>query len=89
MTLFKHLFVFVAIASLASCDTKQPCTPAWYENVERKVGITDAQGHGPDIGSSEWRSAVEFKLGIRGDSAVPDRDTDEWCDYITNIIKDM
>ena len=44
-------------------------------------------GHGPDIGSGEWKSVVEFKLGIRGNPDVPDRDSQEWCSYIDALIQ--
>lgn len=58
------------------------CHMAWYEKVEKQVGTGDGQGHGPDLGSSEWRSVVEFKLGIRGNEATPSLDSELWCDYI-------
>ena len=47
----------------------------------------DGQGHGPDLGSSEWRSVIEFKLGIRGDPSVPPRNSELWCAYIYKINK--
>jgi hypothetical protein len=31
--------------------------------LQQKVGIIDDHGHGPDIGSAEWRAAVEEKIG--------------------------
>jgi hypothetical protein len=31
--------------------------------LQQKLGIVDAEGHGPDIGSAEWRAAVEEKIG--------------------------
>lgn len=65
----------------------QPCTPQWQEYVEAKLQTGDSQGHGPDLGSLEWRSVVEFKLGIRGDPAIPSRETDEWCAYIDEEIR--
>jgi hypothetical protein len=39
-------------------------------------------GHGPDIGSLEWQSVIEFKLGLRGDPDVPPRGSQRWCAYI-------
>jgi hypothetical protein len=39
-------------------------------------------GHGPDPGSEEWRSVVEFKLGIRDQPGVPDRNSQAWCEFI-------
>jgi len=64
------------------------CIYYWYSLVEKKVLIGDGSGHGPDLGSDEWRSAVEYKLGIRDNPEVPPRDTDQWCEYInTYYIK--
>ncbi len=50
--------------------------------VEDRFPTGDGQGHGPDIGSLEWRSVVEFKLGIRGDPAIPPLESDQWCAYV-------
>jgi hypothetical protein len=61
---------------------KQACTTDWYSVVEKQVPTDDGHGHGPDLGSGEWRSVVEFKLGIHGNPEVPSRGTDQWCDYI-------
>ena len=61
---------------------KQACTTDWYSVVEKQVSTGDGYGHGPDLGSGEWRSVVEYKLGIRGNPEVPSRGTDQWCDYI-------
>ncbi len=63
-----------------------PCSPSWFEAVEAKVGTGDGQGHGPDMGSGEWRSVVEFKLGIRGDKKVPSSESQAWCDYIDALV---
>ena len=49
-----------------------PCTDSWYQSIEEKVSTSDGQGHGPDVGSDEWKSVIEFKLGIRGKPDVPD-----------------
>jgi hypothetical protein len=72
-----------------SVQTEKPmlCTESWYESLESTVHSGDGMGHGPDIGSDEWRSVIEFKLGIRGKSDVPDRNTPEWCQYIDNFMK--
>ncbi len=67
---------------------KNICTSDWYSLVEKQVLTGDGSGHGPDLGSGEWRSVVEFKLGIRGNPEVPPGDTEQWCDYInTHYIK--
>jgi hypothetical protein len=87
--------VLLCAACLAACavDSERgaspaPCSPQWFEFVEDVVPTGDAEGHGPDTGSSEWRSVVEFKLGIRGDPAIPDRATGEWCRYIDKVLVD-
>jgi len=51
------------------------------------VGTGDNQGHGPDVGSEEWKSVIEFKLGIRNDTNLPDRDSEAWCRHIDQILR--
>lgn len=64
----------------------QVCSAQWVERVESKIGTGDGQGHGPDPGSDEWRSVVEFKLGVRGSAEVPPRDSEAWCQYIDGLV---
>ncbi|GIU28669.1 hypothetical protein L2719_02495 [Shewanella schlegeliana] len=68
----------------ASAPESNPnrCNLAWFKQVEKQISTGDGQGHGPDLGSLEWRSVVEFKLGIRGNEANPKLDSEQWCDYI-------
>ena len=78
--------MIVAACSQASDDRKSSprapvlCSDSWYRSIEEKVPTGDGQGHGPDIGSDEWKSVVDFKLGVRGKPTVPSRDS--WCQYI-------
>ena len=67
----------------------EPCSTPWLQMVEKTLSTGDGQGHGPDLGSSEWRSVVEFKLGIRGNPDVPDRATEAWCAYIDQAISGL
>jgi hypothetical protein len=60
----------------------EPCTQSWYALVESSWPTGDGMGHGPDPGSEEWRSVVEFKLGIRDQPGVPDRNSQAWCEFI-------
>jgi hypothetical protein len=88
----KVLLGFVVLAQLGCSDTTsnqaimQACTENWFRWVEGQVSTGDGQGHGPDLGSLEWRSVVEFKLGIRGDPAVPPTESAQWCNYINQRI---
>ncbi|MCH9694849.1 MAG: hypothetical protein K0U72_10100 [Gammaproteobacteria bacterium] len=79
----------VVVFWLASCVADstpslgpEPCSTMWLQLVEEHVSTGDSEGHGPDLGSSEWRSVVEFKLGVRGDPIVPDRATSDWCYFV-------
>ena len=65
------------------------CSDTWYRYVDGQLTTGDGQGHGPDLGSSEWRSVVEFKLGIRGDSTIPDLATEQWCTYIDEKLQNL
>lgn len=60
----------------------EPCSRESMEVVERKVITGDSEGHGPDVGSSEWYSVVERRLGIEGKPSVPKKGTAKWCDYV-------
>lgn len=89
--------VVVAIL-LSACDRDEPvsaasteasvlCSESRYRMIDEKVPTGDGQGHGPDIGSDEWKSVVEFKLGIRGEPDVPSRNSDAWCRHIDEIVR--
>ncbi len=67
-------------------DSAAVCGSDWYEFIESSVSTGDGQGHGPDPGSEEWRSTVEFRLGIRDLPEVPNRMTDAWCRFIDRQI---
>jgi hypothetical protein len=66
----------------ASAPATRLCSDAWYQAVEAQLASGDGQGHGPDIGSDEWQSVIEFRLGVRGQPDVPARDSLAWCRYI-------
>jgi len=80
------LLVFNVGAAAGGGDPK-PCSGEWYRFVEQQVISADGQGHGPDIGSDEWKGVVEFRLGIRGQPGIPARDSDEWCRYIDPLVR--
>lgn len=64
----------------------QACTEAWFWLVESIVTSGDGLGHGPDLGSDEWKSTVQFKLGLRDDAAAPPIASTAWCQYIDAAI---
>ena len=83
------LMIFAAVACAEKGTEAQqpaPCTALWYTYVETRVSTGDGQGHGPDPGSDEWRSVIEFKLGIRGNADIPPRESAAWCDHIDERI---
>jgi uncharacterized protein len=71
-----------------SRETRTLCSDAWYRLIEEKVPTSDDQQHGPDVGSDEWKSVIEFKLGIRNEPSLPSRDSEAWCRYISEIVRD-
>jgi hypothetical protein len=88
-----RLTFLLSIYIISSCGVSQnlspdlqPCSQPWLQFVEAQLPTGDSQGHGPDLGSMEWRSVVEFKLGIRGDPTIPSRESDQWCTYIDEKI---
>ena len=63
-----------------------PCTEPWFWELETRFGTGDGMGHGPDMGSDEWKSVIEFKLGIRDDPAVPDVTSARWCSWVDRYV---
>lgn len=63
------------------------CSENWYRAVEAELGSGDGLGHGPDLGSDEWQSVIEFKLGVRDQPELPARGTDAWCGFVAKAIK--
>lgn len=66
----------------------EPCSQAWQAALEAALGTGDGHGHGPDIGSEEWMSVIEFKLAIRDDPDVPPAGSDAWCAHINRQMAD-
>ena len=65
----------------------EPCTTEWYAWVEDKVNTGDGAGHGPDIGSTEWKYSILFKIGAEGKEGTPSPDSDDWCSFIDSALK--
>jgi len=83
------LLVAANLPAAAGSEALIPCTEEWYQFVEHKLVSSDGQGHGPDLGSDEWKSVIEFKLGIRGQSQLPARDSEDWCRLIDAMVHDQ
>lgn len=77
-TLGALLLLFVA-----ACSERGSAPPSdwktWAAWVEARYPVSDAEGHGPDIGSDEWARALQQKLGIvDAQGHGPDLGSDEW-----------
>ena len=88
----KHskLLWFVFITACSFQQEKQPlppCSPQWYSHVNTLIKTGDDLGHGTTVGSDEWKSVIEFKLGLRGKQNLPAKNTEEWCQVIDQHIK--
>jgi uncharacterized protein len=88
------MFLIVAAGCAEASNSGNPspetgilCSDAWYRSIEEKVPTGDSHGHGPDIGSDEWKSVIEFKLGIRDTPNLPSRDSQTWCRYIDQMVR--
>ena len=84
------IFVVLAAFNLrvsAGAESSAPCSEEWNQFVDDKLVSGDGQGHGPDLGSDEWKGVIEFKLGIRGKADLPARDSDDWCQLIDQLVR--
>ena len=81
--------VLLLVSATGVAQAQSICTHQWYESIDKILHTTDGQGHGPDIGSDEWKSVIEFKLRVRDRPNVPERSSDQWCQYIDQQINGM
>ena len=81
--------VLLLIGATGVAQAQSMCSYPWYQSIEKVLHTGDGQGHGPDLGSDEWKSVIEFKLGVRDGANVPERTSDRWCQYIDQRIKEM
>lgn len=58
---------------------------AWYAWVDKNLGISDGQGHGPDPGSEEWNRAVQRKLGQEAPQSKPG--SPEWQQSVDGLLR--
>ena len=58
------------------------CGTDWNRHIESLVHTGDGAAHGPDWGSEEWQSVVEFRLGLRDKPGTPAHNDPAWCRYI-------
>lgn len=78
------------LAAGAACAAEAPsplCSDGWNRMIEAKVTSGDGRGHGPDIGSDEWKGTIEFRLGVRGKPGIPPRDSEAWCRTIDELVR--
>jgi len=74
---------------LAGAASPIPCSDEWNRFVDQKIVTGDGQGHGPELGSDEWKGVVEFRLGIRGQAGLPAHDSDDWCRLIDRLVREL
>lgn len=87
-----HFILMAAAVFAAACDelperTDVVCSPSFYDVIESRVHVTDDEGHGPDLGSGEWKRAVEHKLGVRQGADFPAIDSDAWCQRVYELVR--
>ena len=70
----------------ADQEVGQSCSPEWFRYVNSQVPSSDSMGHGPDIASQEWKSVIEFKLGIQSHASLPPKNTPQWCKFIQSQL---
>lgn len=92
MKFWSTTLLLLAATCASSCSAAGPpppaaCSASTYRSIEQQVRTSDTQGHGPDVGSDEWQSAVEFRLGIRGRADVPPRGSEAWCRHVDELAR--
>ncbi|NND73339.1 MAG: hypothetical protein HKN43_17320 [Rhodothermales bacterium] len=67
-------------------DAPAPCSDDWYAWAESLVSTGDGAGHGPDPGSTEWRYAIVFRMGLEGQDGVPAPEDSRWCTFVDSTL---
>jgi hypothetical protein len=85
------LCVAASVAALSGCQTTPrlnpaPCSEGWFYMVESRVGVLAADGEGPDVGSAEWKLAVDRKLGEISADDGPRPGSAEWCLAVDSLL---
>ena len=82
----RKYLVLLLIGVTGVAEAQSQCSNTWYQSVDKVLHTADMQGHGPDLGSDEWKSVIEIKLGVQDGSDVPERSSEQWCNYIDQQI---
>lgn len=85
---FLPVIIGLASASASTYADAPPCSEQWNTALEKQLATADGHGHGPDIGSDEWKSVIEKKLGINSAPELPKRNTQAWCQFIDQRAHD-
>jgi hypothetical protein len=85
----KTLLLFITLTGFAFAQETAPKDwAAWAKWAEKLHRVTDAEGHGPDIGSDEWANALAKKLGVTdAQGHGPDIKSDEWRAAVEKKLK--
>jgi len=88
----RRLIVLVSLAlAYPGCDelparTDVVCSASTYQTIEARVPVEDDEGHGPDVGSTEWKHAIEAKLRRQHEPQFPPMDSDAWCQRVYDLV---
>lgn len=70
--LFAMLAWLAATTSVTRAPETAPCSPEWFAYLDnRYFDVSDGEGHGPDVGSSEWFNAFEARARLPATSGLP------------------
>lgn len=75
------------LMAVASAQAAPACGAEWPRRIEARLATGDGQGHGPDLGSDEWQSALEARLGLRDTPGLPARHSAAWCRRIEQALE--
>lgn len=77
----------IEMQELKDSNALTPCSKAWMVFIDDSITTQDENQHGPDIGSAEWKSTIEYKLNVKNNPEVPDQNSQDWCIYVDEKMK--
>jgi len=79
--------LFLCLAACSDRSSPPSDWMTWSVWVEARYPVSDAEGHGPDIGSDEWARALQQKLGVvDAQGHGPDLGSAEWRNAVEEKI---
>lgn len=71
LVVISAFLICTACTTNSTSSTSKVGSEEWFAKVDKQLPVGDGEGHGPDLGSTEWCGAVDYKLFNRSSGLTP------------------